>query len=119
MSPGTDRLVLRGGSNPCEGQLEIYHDNIWGYVGDTNWDASTEQVVCRSTLCGDPLSAVDIIRELDKKVWLDEMKCEGRITGQLWECENPGFGATIYRLDHMKWMKCSREAGLFVFTFLL
>lgn len=119
MSPGTNRLVLRGGSNPCEGQLEIHHDKIWGYVGHSNWGESTEKVVCRSTQCGEPLSAVDVIRLKDKDVWLDEIKCEGKTEGQLWECDHPGFGATTYRPDQTKWMKCSGEAGLFVFTFLL
>lgn len=104
---GTNRLVLRGGSNPCEGQLEIHHDKIWGYVGDTNWEESTEKVVCRSTQCGEPLSAVDVIRLKDKDVWLDEINCKGKTTGQLWDCEHPGFSATIYRPDQTKWMKCS------------
>ncbi|XP_073326332.1 scavenger receptor cysteine-rich type 1 protein M160 [Pagrus major] len=107
---GINRLILRteDKGNPCEGLLEIYHNNTWGYVGDTNWDLNTEAVVCKSTHCGTKKTSRDITRSKDKSVWLDEMKCEGH-ESQLWDCKNPGFGASIYPQDQTKWIECSEN----------
>ncbi|KAM8754641.1 scavenger receptor cysteine-rich type 1 protein M130 [Acanthopagrus schlegelii] len=103
---GTNRLVLRKGGNPCEGYPEIHHNNEWGYVGDTYWDKSTGEVVCSSTQCGKLVSTNDVLTHESKTFWIDEINCTG-ISGPLWQCKHPGFGATVYQQDKTKWIKCS------------
>lgn len=41
------QIRLLDGSNPSEGRLEVKHDNEWGTVCGTNFDASDGRVVCR------------------------------------------------------------------------
>ncbi|XP_067384291.1 scavenger receptor cysteine-rich type 1 protein M130 [Channa argus] len=103
-----DILILKNGSNPCEGYIQIYHDNKWGYVGDKFWNMSTEKVVCRSIHCGEPLpgSKEDAMRTIDSTVWLNELKCNGN-ESQLWNCEHPGWNISYYPKDTVKKIKCS------------
>ncbi|XP_074537958.1 scavenger receptor cysteine-rich type 1 protein M130 isoform X2 [Halichoeres trimaculatus] len=104
------QLILKGQKQPCEGQVQVYYNNQWGFVGDTKWDEKTEEVVCRSTHCGKPVknSTGITFRPIDSKVWLNELGCKGS-EGHLWECENPGWGISEYRPDTVKTIKCSRK----------
>ena len=40
-------IMLKGGSNPQEGRVEICLDNEWGTICDDDWDTANAQVVCR------------------------------------------------------------------------
>ncbi|XP_034551085.1 scavenger receptor cysteine-rich type 1 protein M160 [Notolabrus celidotus] len=103
------KLILKD-QEPCKGHLEVYRDNLWGYVGDTDWNDDTEEVVCRSTHCGKPVtnSTGEVFRPIDSKVWLNELRCRGN-ESHLWECGNPGWGISEYRRDSVKTIKCSRK----------
>lgn len=103
-----NKLILRNGKGPCEGHLQVYHRGEWGYVGDTNWNNSTEKVACRSTSCGDPVSSRGDLRG-GGKVWLNELKCNGD-ESQLWDCKHPGFGQSVSRKDAVMKVRCSRKA---------
>nr|XP_046253178.1 scavenger receptor cysteine-rich type 1 protein M160 [Scatophagus argus] len=103
-----NRLILKNGNNPCEGHIEIYHDNKWGYVGDTKWDEKTEKVVCRNAHCGEPQSTEDIHLEKSGTVWLNEMTCTGN-EKHLWDCAFPGWNISIYRKDSLKKIKCKNQ----------
>lgn len=108
---GANRLILKNGNNPCEGHIEVYHNSKWGYVGDTKWSRNTEEVVCRSTHCGKPVSTEHILRPNDSTVWLNEITCNGQ-ESDLWDCLYPGWGISTFRKDDMKKIKCSSKAGL-------
>lgn len=114
-----DRLILKNkGGYPCEGYLEVYHNNTWGYVGDTHWDKNTEKVVCKSTHCGEPVdsSVTDILKPSeDRPIWLNELKCEGDESA-LWECKHPGWKSSYYSKLTVKKITCSSK--LFGFVFL-
>ncbi|XP_044065919.1 scavenger receptor cysteine-rich type 1 protein M160-like [Siniperca chuatsi] len=103
-----NRLILRNGNNPCEGHIEIYHGGESGYLGDKHWSRNTEEVVCRSTHCGKPVenSARAVLRPIDSKVWLNEVKCEGS-ESHLWDCDFPGWGISAYQKDTVKKIKCT------------
>ena len=58
---GVTRLILKGGTNPCEGYIEIYHDYEWGLVGHDNWTQNNEDVVCRSVGCGQAVNGSSFI----------------------------------------------------------
>ncbi|XP_068193104.1 scavenger receptor cysteine-rich type 1 protein M160 [Antennarius striatus] len=102
------RLILQNGTSPCEGHIAVYHDGTWGYAGDTEWSRSAEEVVCRSAHCGKHVSTENTLRPVGSKVWINDFKCNGR-ENYLWKCAHPGWGASIYRKDTMKWIKCSNE----------
>lgn len=40
-------IMLKGGTNPKEGRVEICLDNEWGTICDDDWDTANAQVVCR------------------------------------------------------------------------
>lgn len=114
MSPHTlagyeNKLILRKGNSPCEGHLQVYHAGEWRYVGDKNWNRSTEEVVCRSTNCGEPVSSREILRPIGSNVWLNQLRCNGN-ENHLWDCQHPGWGTSVFRKDTMRTVKCSRKA---------
>ncbi|XP_047464036.1 scavenger receptor cysteine-rich type 1 protein M130 isoform X2 [Mugil cephalus] len=110
-SQGGKKLILRDGDTPCEGHVEVYYNNEWGFVGDKLWSRETEQVVCRSTHCGEPVSSENVSRPKDSKVWLNELKCNGT-EKNLWDCVNPGWAVSYYRKLTVKKIKCSSNITL-------
>ncbi|KAL3974052.1 sacsin [Sarotherodon galilaeus] len=117
ISQAEDKLILKNGNKggyPCEGYLEVYHNNIWGYVGDTHWSKNTEKVVCKSTHCGEPVdsSVTDIGKPSeDRPIWLNELKCEGDESA-LWECKHPGWKSSYYSKLTVKKITCSSNITL-------
>ncbi|XP_053481618.1 scavenger receptor cysteine-rich type 1 protein M160 [Ictalurus furcatus] len=90
-----DRIVLRGEKNPCEGRLEVYHNDQWGLVGHHQWRPVNGEVVCKSLGCGDHVTS-GILSQTDTHLsplaifWMDEIKCEGT-ENRLWECPFNGW----------------------------
>ncbi|XP_056897293.1 scavenger receptor cysteine-rich type 1 protein M160 [Takifugu flavidus] len=103
-----NKLILRDGKSPCEGHLQVYHKGEWRYVGDKNWKRSTEEVVCRSTNCGTPVSSKESFRPSDSKVWLNDLNCKGN-ESHLWDCENPGWGTSNFQKDTARKVQCSNN----------
>ncbi|XP_026189180.1 scavenger receptor cysteine-rich type 1 protein M130 [Mastacembelus armatus] len=105
---GKTRLILAGENNPCEGHIKLYRENKWGYVGDKGWKRSTEEVVCRTTHCGDPLkdSTEDVYIPVNSPIWLNEVNCSGN-EPHLEKCLFPGWNISVYRKDTVKKIKCS------------
>ncbi|XP_029363298.1 antigen WC1.1 isoform X1 [Echeneis naucrates] len=108
------RVILTGGSGPCEGHVSVYYEKTWGYVGDKGWSKATEEVVCRSTHCGTDCPLMDHEDDripMGRKVWLNELKCNGK-EDHLWSCSFPGWGISVYTKDSVKKIKCSDEIKL-------
>ncbi|TNM86312.1 hypothetical protein fugu_006542 [Takifugu bimaculatus] len=103
-----NKLILRDGKSPCEGHLQVYHKGEWRYVGDKNWKRSTEEVVCRSTNCGTPVSSKESFRPSGSKVWLNDLNCNGN-ESHLWDCENPGWGTSNFQKDTARKVQCSNN----------
>lgn len=45
-------LRLTGGTDPCEGQVEVHFRGVWNTVCDTEWYTPEAQVLCRALGCG-------------------------------------------------------------------
>ncbi|XP_068454182.1 scavenger receptor cysteine-rich type 1 protein M160 [Clinocottus analis] len=112
MAQGENRLFLQNGSHPCEGYIRIYHDKELGYVGGISWSSNTEQVVCSSTHCGDPVGSTIMTSpwHIDK-VWLNDVKCNGDEL-DLWSCEHPGWGLNLGRKDFLRKIECSHQIDI-------
>ncbi|XP_048784677.1 deleted in malignant brain tumors 1 protein-like isoform X6 [Lagopus muta] len=77
--PEPAHLRLVNGSHRCAGQVEVFHEEMWGAVCDHGWDKKDAEVVCRQLGCGTALSASGVAH-LDAgslRVWLDNVSCEG------------------------------------------
>ncbi|KAK0148176.1 Scavenger receptor cysteine-rich type 1 protein M160 [Merluccius polli] len=108
-----NRLFLKGGDNPCQGYVQVYHEKKWGVVGSDGWRKENEDVVCRSIGCGSSLGSTNqpLDTEAMALVWLNDLHCSGS-EEQLWECKTPGWGISIYTKDIVKKIKCSEEVKL-------
>ncbi|XP_076133010.1 scavenger receptor cysteine-rich type 1 protein M130 isoform X1 [Alosa pseudoharengus] len=106
---GQNKLILSGGSNACEGRVDVYHQGKWGHVGPINWHIENSNVVCRSLNCGTALETTFGFkddRHLTQQVWADDIKCEGT-EKHLWDCPSPTWGIVKSRhLQHV-YIKCS------------
>ncbi|XP_007943211.1 T-cell differentiation antigen CD6 [Orycteropus afer afer] len=43
---------LTGGTDPCEGQVEVYYRGVWNTVCDSEWYSPEAMVLCRALGCG-------------------------------------------------------------------
>ncbi|XP_072015172.1 scavenger receptor cysteine-rich domain-containing group B protein-like [Amphiura filiformis] len=97
----TVRLV--DGSTSYEGRVEIYHNNIWGSVCDTDWTTADAIVVCRQL--GLSYGAAEArgssqFGQGSGQVWLDQIGCTG-LESHLSNCPHAIWGITSTRCsDH-------------------
>uniref|UniRef100_A0A669BPR8 SRCR domain-containing protein n=1 Tax=Oreochromis niloticus TaxID=8128 RepID=A0A669BPR8_ORENI len=90
----SDLIRLVGsGSSRCSGRVEIFHNNIWGTVSDSNWNLNDAEVVCRQLNCGSALEATQSSKfgAGTGQVWLTGVTCSGN-ESSLSECQHPGWG---------------------------
>ncbi|XP_038586007.1 scavenger receptor cysteine-rich type 1 protein M160-like [Micropterus salmoides] len=102
------------GSRPCEGHVEIYHEKKWGYVGDKGWNRATEEVVCKSINCGEPMEdlTVDVKWPFgNSTVWLNELKCNENHKN-LWDCDFPGWNISFYKKWTVKKITCRNNISI-------
>ncbi|TDH11092.1 hypothetical protein EPR50_G00080460 [Perca flavescens] len=108
-STSENKLILKNGSNPCEGYIEIYHEGKWGHVGEKYWTENTDKVVCRSTHCGAHLTCTsDTVPWPVQPMLLNEVKCNGK-EDHLWDCEHPGFNVSSSKKKIQRKIKCSNN----------
>ncbi|XP_067321106.1 deleted in malignant brain tumors 1 protein-like isoform X4 [Anolis sagrei] len=75
-------LRLVNGPDRCSGYLEVLHNQQWGTVCDSGWDARDAQVVCRELNCGDVSTAFGGVRygQGSGLIWLENVNCTGEET---------------------------------------
>uniref|UniRef100_A0A8C9WH27 SRCR domain-containing protein n=1 Tax=Scleropages formosus TaxID=113540 RepID=A0A8C9WH27_SCLFO len=99
------RLV--NGNSPCEGRVEVRHEEQWGTVCGWGWDITDASVVCRQIMfCGDAVAAPQYghFGAGTGKIWLSYVDCGGS-ESTLKDCEHHGWG-TVYSCGH------SEDAGV-------
>ncbi|XP_059188425.1 scavenger receptor cysteine-rich type 1 protein M160-like [Centropristis striata] len=108
-SHGEDRLILEKGNNPCEGLLKVYHADKWGFVGCQGWSQEADQVVCRSTNCGERVNgSEETAQERVDPVLLNNLECKGT-EQHLWKCPNPGWGILDIHKGTVRKVQCSSQ----------
>uniref|UniRef100_A0A6I8R6E3 SRCR domain-containing protein n=1 Tax=Xenopus tropicalis TaxID=8364 RepID=A0A6I8R6E3_XENTR len=80
------KLRLAGGSNRCEGRVEVKHHGEWGTVGDFFWDNKAAMVVCRQLGCNTSYEQATSFGAGTGKIWFSGLKCTGNESA-LWDCE--------------------------------
>lgn len=93
---GAVRLV--GGSSPDEGRVEIFHDDQWGTVCESDWDDNDARVVCRQlgytgdvgvARTGSPYGAGS------GPEYLTHVRCNS-YDDRLEDCSHNGWGVTYW-----------------------
>ncbi|XP_034733491.1 antigen WC1.1 [Etheostoma cragini] len=107
IAQGETRLILKNGSHPCEGYIEIYNNGTPGHVGEKYWSRKNLKVVCRSTHCGDPVNYTTVVAPWpSKQMWLNEVNCTGT-EKHLWDCHHPGLGVSTHETGTRQKIECS------------
>uniref|UniRef100_A0A8C9T104 SRCR domain-containing protein n=1 Tax=Scleropages formosus TaxID=113540 RepID=A0A8C9T104_SCLFO len=104
--PDSDVRLVNGNS-PCEGRVEVRHEEQWGTVCGWGWDITDASVVCRQIMfCGDAVAAPQYghFGAGTGKIWLSYVDCGGS-ESTLKDCEHHGWG-TVYSCGH------SEDAGV-------
>ncbi|XP_053118567.1 deleted in malignant brain tumors 1 protein-like [Hemicordylus capensis] len=98
-------LRLTDGRSRCSGRVEIFHNQQWGTICDTDWDINDANVVCRELECGSALHARSggQFGHASGTIWLDRVNCTGKEMA-LKECQKGAWGE--HSCDHR------RDAGV-------
>ncbi|XP_035883318.1 deleted in malignant brain tumors 1 protein [Phyllostomus discolor] len=92
-------IRLVGGSNRCEGRVEVYHNGTWGTVCDDLWDIHAARVVCQQLGCGESVGAPGSGRfgAGTGHILLDDLQCRGDET-TLGQCQHRGL--SVHNCGH-------------------
>uniref|UniRef100_A0A8B9RP64 SRCR domain-containing protein n=1 Tax=Astyanax mexicanus TaxID=7994 RepID=A0A8B9RP64_ASTMX len=102
---GDGTIRLMGGSDHCQGRVEIYYRGSWGTVCDDDWGMRDAEVVCRLLGCGDAVAAQ--VEAFFGQGWgtilLDNVKCIGT-EASLQQCSHISWD--VHNCNH------SEDAGV-------
>ncbi|XP_040297148.1 scavenger receptor cysteine-rich type 1 protein M130-like isoform X1 [Bufo bufo] len=90
---GPQELRLVGGTNACEGRLEVRHQGVWGTVCGDYWNDKNAAVVCRQLGCSVPGARMRAVSfgPGEGKVWFSNAVCTGE-ESNLWQCQHQMWG---------------------------
>lgn len=84
---------MSANNNPCQGTVQVYHDEQWGSVCHNDWDAADGVVLCRDLGCGGNVQALPnaFFGQTTGKVWMDYVSCTSE-ESNLRYCKFSGWG---------------------------
>uniref|UniRef100_W5L9H3 SRCR domain-containing protein n=1 Tax=Astyanax mexicanus TaxID=7994 RepID=W5L9H3_ASTMX len=96
---GDGTIRLMGGSDHCQGRVEIYYRGSWGTVCDDDWGMRDAEVVCQQLSCGnaDSYTTNAYFGYGSGLIMLDNVNCNGH-ESQLANCYSLGWG--IHNCGH-------------------
>ncbi|XP_014681507.1 PREDICTED: deleted in malignant brain tumors 1 protein-like [Priapulus caudatus] len=92
-TPGPGQSLRLSGGNASAGNVQVYHNNEWGYICDDGWDLVDGFVVCKQlgfSLAVRVSTGGDF--GLEQSYWLDDVGCSGS-EERLTDCPHPDWGA--------------------------
>ena len=102
-------LRLTGGRDEYEGNVEIYHEGVWGGVCDDEWDKSEAEIVCRDL--GYPGLVMPThggkFGHTPAIIWMDNLYCYGTEAG-LHKCRFDGWGVHDCDRAEAAGVRCKR-----------
>ena len=102
-------LRLTGGRDEYEGNVEIYHEGVWGGVCDDEWDKSEAEIVCRDL--GYPGVVMPThggkFGHTPATIWMDNLYCYGTEAG-LHKCRFDGWGVHDCDRGEAAGVRCKR-----------
>ncbi|XP_053722884.1 deleted in malignant brain tumors 1 protein-like isoform X2 [Synchiropus splendidus] len=109
----TGNIRLAGGSNECEGRVELQYGDQWGTVCDDFWGIEDAQVVCRQLGCGEVKTAKTVVSfgPGSGVILLDNVKCEGT-ESSLTQCKHGGVGKHNCRAKEAVGIICTPKTTL-------
>lgn len=90
---------MAGGSDRCQGRVEIYYRGSWGTVCDDDWEMQDAVVVCQQVGCGSAKTYTTnaYFGYGSGLIMLDNVNCNG-YESQLASCYSLGWG--IHNCGH-------------------
>ena len=72
-------LRLTGGRDEYEGNVEVYHEGVWGGVCDDEWDMSEANIVCKQLGYPGAETATHGGKygHTPATIWMDNLYCYG------------------------------------------
>ena len=102
-------LRLTGGRDEYEGNVEVYHEGVWGGVCDDEWDLSEAEIVCNDLGYPGVLTATHggKFGHTPATIWMDNLYCYGT-EARLDKCRFDGWGVHDCDRTEAAGVRCKR-----------
>ncbi|KAF6317833.1 scavenger receptor family member expressed on T cells 1 [Rhinolophus ferrumequinum] len=105
---GSVALRLRGGSQLCEGWLDVFYNGTWGGVCSNALKDTSLSVICKQLGCGEQgwLENRPVHTGLDTS-WVDNIECRRLQNSTLWHCPSAPWHPHSCARGEEVWITCA------------